>query len=69
MRSEEGDPRSARNTDYGLLVPLSKIRGQWAMFGTLFEGMGNTKVRSLAQSRNLTNKDDLKLGSHGKSWP
>ena len=39
------------------------------MFGTLFEGMGNTKVRSLAQSRNLTNKDDLKLGSHGKSRP
>ena len=46
------------------LLPRSKNRGQGAMFGALFEGMGYTKVRSPALSQNFTNKGLLKFGSH-----
>ena len=48
--------------------PLKPFVGLWAEFyKSIFGGMGYTKVRSPAQSRNLINKDTLKFG-HIVNW-
>ena len=59
-----GPPREAVVTRVSQFLHRSEFRGQWSMFGMLFEGMGLTKVRSPALSRNFTSKGMLKFGSH-----
>ena len=49
---------------YGLNYLGRRHEVNGPLFGTFFEGMGHTKVRSPALSRDFTNKDTLKFGSH-----